>query len=59
MQSKNRGHVEYAYNGYIDGLNALGLRFGNWAKYFAKPDNKFSVFFKDMTPEQVAGFNKA
>ena len=59
MQSKGRGHVEYAYNGYIDGLNALGLRFDNWAKYFAKPDAELNVFFKDMTPEQVAGFNKA
>lgn len=59
MQSKGRGHVEYAYNGYIDGLNALGLRFDNWAKYFAKPNNEFNVFFKDMTPEQVTGFNKA
>ena len=59
MQSKNRGHVEYAYNGYIDGLNAFGLRFNNWAKYFAKPDAELNVFFKDMTPEQVAGFNKA
>ena len=59
MQSKGRGHVEYAHNGYIDGLNAFGLRFNNWAKYFAKPDNEFNVFFRDMAPEQVAGFNKA
>lgn len=59
MQSKGRGHVEYAYNGYIDGLNALGLRFDNWAKYFAKPNNELNVFFKEMTPEQVTGFNKA
>ena len=59
MQSKNRGHVEYAHNGQINGLNSLGLRFNNWAKYFAKPDAERNVFFKDMTPEQVAGFNKA
>ena len=59
MQSKNRGHVEYAHNGQINGLNSLGLRFNNWAEYFAKPDAERNVFFKDMTPEQVAGFNKA
>ena len=47
------------YNGYINGLNALGSRFDNWAKYFAKPDAELNVFFRDMAPEQVAGFNKA
>lgn len=56
-QTKGMGHIEYAYNGLIDGLNNYGLRYNNWSKYFNKPDYRGNVYFQDMTPQQIIDFN--